>query len=324
MNELTTISETRPGVGYSVAEEVNQIPAEHVRERAEQLIPKVERAAWEVACLIDRVNQERLFMPDFPSFGEWGRKRLHKRPSELTKLLQAGRFVRELPDEETRERVMRTPPVTLYEAGIPKLAKSDKAEAVRLAGEGMTQRELKQAVAVRLPSDHHVDPDRLRTFTFRCRESDHFKLRIIFNGLKLQMQAAHPTEPEVVEMLFADVLDYDGLKAQLAPLSERFPLRDIAEGKCCCIECGATNGNGLERHHAVPRSVKGQDEHGRYDGTDGPQVWLCREHHQVVTESIDGTWREWVQRWLDRRDMQWFRDEMAAWLGPRTLEDVGR
>lgn len=324
MSELLELSsKNAPVLAYTVAERVNQVPAEHVRRQVEELVPKVERAAWEVACLIDRVNQERLFLPDYPSMGEWARAKLHKRASDLSKVLQAGRFVRELPAEQQAE-VMRTPPATLYEAGVTKLAKTDKAEAVRLASQGLPQRELKQAVAARMPEEQHLDPQAIRTFSIRCRESDHFKLRLIVNGIRLQMETPHPTDPEITEMMFADIIDYDGLRAHLAPLEPRFPLRDIAAGKCACIECGATNGNGLERHHTVPRSVKGKDDHGNYDGTTGPQVWLCREHHQVVTENIDGTWRIWVAKWLARADLEWFRREMREWLGPRRLEDVGR
>jgi hypothetical protein len=310
-------------LGDTVADEVNRLPEDEVLQLAEDMVPAVERAAWKVACLLDRVNQDRLFLPHFASMGEWAKQRLHKRASDLSKLLQAGRFVRMLPAER-RAEVMATPPATLYEAGVTKLAKTNLGEAIRLAGQGLPQRELKHAVAARLPEDEHADVERIRTFSLRCRESDFYRFRLITNGIRLQMETPHPTDPEIAEALFADVINYDSVVAHLEPTSERFPLKAIAAGKCACIECGATNGNGLESHHTVPRSVKGRDEHGPYDGTTSPRVWLCRAHHQVVTENIDGTWREWVVRWLARPDLRWFSIDMEAWLGPRKLEDIGR
>ncbi len=319
--DITPVSPAKlPEHLQRIEEEVYELPPQQVADKSVREYRAFERSGWSAAWCLLRVKEERLYSES--KFGAWvdaqGMSKVN-----VSRLIGAAIAVRAMP-EEYRAPAMRTPPGVVYDAGVKKLVESDPEEAGRLASAGLTRSELKRAVAVRLPKDQHMETQRVRNFLLPCSEPDYYKLQLAYHGTRILMPEPHPGGPVVADRMLANVLDYTELLAQLEPIRERFPLEDIAAGKCVCIECGASNGNGLESHHAVPRSVKGKDEHGTYSGKDGPQVWLCREHHQVVTENIDGTWRDWVERWLARKDLRWFREEMEAWLGPRTLAEVGR
>lgn len=324
--DLTEFSSTNiPAWVAPTAREIDDLPAEQVLTIAETTWPEMERDAWRVALCLARAERDELYRAyGYGSVNEWARERMGKSQGTVAKFLAVGRFALKLPVEK-RAQAMVTAPTTLYESGITKLAKLDEDEALRLASSGQSQRDLKAAVNVRLSTALHLDTGELRAFKLLLRQEQQVKLSGLLHFVRFLCQSPHPTDAEVFELIEADVADLvEAFWARQSPLPERFPLREILAGHVRCIECGATNGNRLEGHHSVPRSVKHRDEQGRLDGTDSPLVWLCPEHHQVVTDNYDGTWRDHVERWRARKDLGWFRDAIEVFLDGRELGAIGR
>ena len=224
-----------------------------------------------------------------------------------------------LPEESDRALVMRTPPGVLAEAGVHRLAKHDLPTAIRLAGEGMTQRELKEAVRAEEAGRQHLDSGELKTFRVVTSYVAYEKLMQVWHLMAFMCQSL-PAPNNSGNRILRDSQIAEGLAEELTQsvqidpaVLERFPLEMILQGRVRCVECGLTNPQDLESHHVVPRS---------HQGHEGPQVWLCRLCHAKVTQNVEGTWRHYLERWCARREMEWLKGLLEQWLGGRSLEVV--
>lgn len=283
-------------------------PADVLREAIETW-PQLKQAAWKFAFLLQRIQAEGLYRPH-DSLTAWARAELGKDSAVVSKYRQAGEFVLSLEDPQERAQVMQTPPATISEAGIPRLAKKNRSEAIRLAGAGMSQRELVQAVRVQEADDLHLDTGPLKTFKLLLTADAHKALLGVWHLIRFQCQTPHPTDSELAQLLAAEY--HTGLQIDPAIL-ERFPLEAIEAGEVKCLECGATNPNMLEGHHVVPKS---------HQGHDGPIVWLCMKNHEKVTQNYDGGWRGHLIRWMARPELRWLKEAIENWLKGRKLEDL--
>lgn len=322
------------------------LSGEDVLKEAAATWPELKKAAWKFAFLVYRIDREGLYRPH-ESLTAWARAVLGKDSGTVSKYKTAAGFVLELEDPSEQQQVMRTPPATLAEAGVPRLAKKDKAEAIRLAGAGLTQRELIQAVRVREGDEQHHDVGPLKTFRVLLTEEAHRDLVGVWHLVRFQCQTPRPTDAELAKLLAGEYrqsvqiqpetlerigwiawsqgfrLSTDGLALEQTfagagedpddEVLERLGFAYILGGLCRCIECGATNPNDLEGNHAFPKS------HG---GHEGPMVLMCRTQHQAFTEAWEEHWKEHVRHWMHRADLGWFIAAAERWLNGRRLEGI--
>ncbi|MEO8604147.1 MAG: HNH endonuclease [bacterium] len=305
-----THATTLPDPSAPWVQKLMKLSPDDVLRAAKKVWPELRQSAWTFAFLVQRIAKEGLYRPH-DSLTAWARAELGKDSGAVSKYRQSAEFVLSLEDPEERAMVMTTPPATLAEAGVPRLAKTDRAEAIRLAAAGLSQRELVQAVRVREAPDQHYDVGPLKTFRVLLTEDAHRDLLGLWHLIRFQCQTPHPTDIEIAKCLAADYVS----TVQIRPdVLERFPLEDILAGRIRCADCGATNPANLERHHSHPRSLGGEES---------PLVTLCQPHHAAVKEdATGGGWKGHVRRWLARADMGWFHEEFDAYLDGRSLDSL--
>lgn len=341
----TTDATTLPDASAPWVRRLMHLSAEDVLKEAAATWPELKQAAWKFAFLVYRIDREGLYRPH-DSLTAWARATLGKDSGTVSKYKTAAGFVLTLEDPDDQRQVMRTPPATLAEAGVPRLAKTDRAEAIRLAASGMTQRELVQAVRVREAHDQHLDVGPLKTFKLVLPEEAHLDLLGAWHLIGFASETPAPSDGERAKNLAAivresvqlqpETLDrigavawsqgwriitddvrqieqaFDGAEPSDAELQE-LGVRFILLGRVRCIECGAVNANGLEGHHTAPKS---------HAGHASPMVFLCQGNHQAVTEAWDAHWKEHNRRWMARTDLHWFKAAFEHWLGGRRLEGL--
>lgn len=311
--------------------------------------PQLKLTSWRFAFLVYRIQREGLYRPH-ESLTAWARAELGRDSGQVAKYRQSAEFVLTLEDDDDRQAAMQTPPATLAEAGVHRLAKVDRPEAVRLAKAGMTQRDLREAVTLRLADREHRDVGGFRNLHFSAiTVQAHRSFIATYRRARFLCQTPKPADSELLELLATeassglqiqpetlqwmgrvafslrfvldDTVDY-GLRQELdATLGdlpdqadrEELGARFIAAGYARCIECGASNGNGLEGNHVVSKS---------HQGHSSPMVPMCSLDHKEFTENWDDHWKERVRIWMNRVDMDWFKAALEAWLNGRRLEGV--
>ncbi|MDX2165704.1 MAG: hypothetical protein SF182_01515 [Deltaproteobacteria bacterium] len=323
-------------------------PNDVLRE-AKDTWPQLKLTAWRFAFLVYRIQREGLFRP-YESLTAWARAELGRDSAVVAKYRQSAEFVLELEDEDERAAAMATPPATLAEAGVHRLAKVDRPEAVRLAQAGMTQRDLRDAVNERLAEREHRDVGGVRNLHFSAiTVQSHRAFMRAYRQARFLCQTPKPPDSELLELIAQElgsslqiqpetlqwmgrvafslrfVLDEEAdygirqqLDAELGELPEdaereELGLRFIAAGYARCIECGASNGNGLEGNHSVPKSKQGHSS---------PMVPMCGADHREFTENIEAHWKVQNRLWMNRADLGWFKAAMEAWLNGRRLEEL--
>lgn len=319
--------------------QIMELSGNAVIEEAKATWPRLKQESWRFALLIGRIYREGLFRP-YDSLTEWARHELGKDSGSVSKYRSAAEYLCTLPAEEATAVMEATPPATLAEAGIHQLARKQPEEALRLAKSGKTQRDLKHHVRVRQAEEQHLDVDGFRTFRVTVGAPAYRKLVECLHLTRFLCMNPHPTDTEIIEMIAVEfqgaaqiqpeALEKIGgifLPEEIDPSAEDFD-RDsftirsalqsagwaaIVAGLYKCVECGATNANMLEGHHTVPKS---------HQGHFSPQIPLCQQDHQRVTENWEDHWREHQRRWMGREDLDWYRARMERWLGGRTLEDI--
>jgi hypothetical protein len=301
-----------PTVSEDWLREIFALPGEEVLKRTVELWPTLHEYAWRMAFYLWRIDRGRFYRP-YSSITAWAAAMLRKDSGAVSKYMAAAIFALELDDEE-RAEAMRTGPIALYEAGLIKLAKSDKAEAVRLASTGKPVNQLREAVRARTAESEHHDVGELKTFRVVLREDAYRELMGVWHLVRFQCETPNPTDSEIAQLLAAE---YEaGLQIQPETL-EHFPLEDIKRGHMKCIETGATNGNMLEGHHVFPKS---------HQGHEGPQVWLAPLPHKKVTENWEAHWKAHLATWMKRRDLRWLKEAVEKFLAEKfpgkTLDQV--
>ncbi len=311
--------------------------------------PQLKQTAWKFAFLVDRIQREGLYRPH-ESLTAWARAELGKDSAMVAKYRQSAEFVLELESEEDRTAAMQTPPATMAEAGVHRLAKVDRAEAIRLASSGLTQRDLRERVATRLAEREHRDVGGLRNLHFSAiTVQAHRAFMGSYRVARFLCQTPKPVDSELLELIAKElssslqiqpealqwagriafslrfVIDDEAdwgirqqLDADLGDLPDEATREDLGLGFICagymrCIECGATNANDLEGNHTVPKSKQGHSS---------PMVPMCGADHRDFTENVEAHWKERNRVWMGRVDLEFFKAAMEAWLDGRRLEAV--
>lgn len=339
---------TLPDVSVPWVRQLMNMSGPEVLRAAIDTWPQLKLTAWRFAFLVYRIQREGLYRPH-ESLTAWARAELGRDSAVVAKYRQSAEFVLELEDDEERAAAMATPPATLAEAGVHRLAKVDRSEAVRLARSGMTQRDLRDAVAIRLAEREHRDVGGFRNLHFSAiTVQAHRAFMRAYRQARFLCQTPKPPDSELLELMaqelasslqiqpetlqwmgyvafslrfvLDDEADY-GIRQELVaelgglPDAEReeLGLRFIAAGYARCIECGASNGNGLEGNHTVSKS---------HQGHSSPMVPMCSLDHKEFTENWDDHWKQRVRIWMNRPDLEWFKAALEAWLNGRRLEEV--
>lgn len=302
--------------------DVAEIPATRVLEELKGLWPSLHTSQWRFAFLLWRADRENLYRPH-TTLTSWARDNLTvpttdtaPSPATVSKYLGGATFIVE--KCETAEEVSRAlvmSPSLLVDTGIPRLAEHDKDEALRLASSGKPTAAIRDAVKTRLVSPAGANGaappvEEIRTFRVLVSESAYRGLMEIWHWTRFRCETPNPTDTEIAQLVRAS---FDAEIQHDPKQEEHFPLADILTGRVKCIECGASNGNGLESHHVIPKS---------HQGHDGPQVWLCRGEHADVTENREGTWKQHLRRWCGRKKFEWLKAAVDAFVTARGKTSV--
>lgn len=237
---------------------------------------------WEFARLAAEAEQEQAHTAwGYKSLGHWAQKELgFTNKSTFYRYVQVGRFLAQVTNGD-RQRWQAVPVFNVIEA--LSLAKAEPDKALAILENQPNQAAIRQAIREADADRQHYDKGYRRIMVTVSEDVLHEWKRLV-NRVRVVLGTEgveFPTDGQVIEAITATALqDFPVSEADEAAV-------DAGDARCHyplggTVECGSYAH--LQRHHVLPRS---------HQGHEGPLVYLCAKHHEMVTRGDDGMgWRE--------------------------------
>lgn len=257
------------------------VPSTELRTALREAWTHFTQKGWHFARLAAEAEAEQAHTAwGYRSLGAWAQAELgFTNKSTFYRYVQVGKFLASVNGD--KQRWLAQPVFNVIEV-LPLTAK-EPDRALAILEHQPNQAAIRAAIREADAERQHYDKG-YRRITATVSEEVLHEWRRLVNRVRVSLGVdgvEYPTDAQVIEAIVAEALpafrlsEADEIAVDSGDAKCHYPLGEK-------VECGSYAH--LQRHHVLPRS---------HQGHEGPLVYLCAKHHEMVTRGENGVgWRE--------------------------------